>query len=858
MTACKDSLNGKKAVSATLAGVLAVGMVPAAAFADAAQADTTTGDEGISLQFQEGTKAFENGTATYTVKQGANTTAANKTTVGGVVDSYKYVKNTPVNIEVSKITLEQGTVVELTNASQATGTKYAMSYYERNTDGSLGAACENNEAVKPGKYAAVLTATSGDYKGATFKIDFNIAPRSVAVTAVDATKTYNAEAQDWDFTFADADNGNAAMSLDRDVDYTVYYVPAGGGSDESLAVEPKDSGNYRAIVKFTDSGYTFSTDQSNTNVTIGALNLGDDTVSVEDQFTTGTTVPAIDAVTIDGVRYGEGSAILDELKGTVHDGSVVLHNGKYVLDVIKADASNKNITGTASANLYKVEQIANFKYDGDAMPASYEWVKTDAGKAFDSSKVTAESADGKLKLTTTTGITAPTISADAGKQTLVYSISEASMSAAPNNYEIGGKAVVEYTVYDEAVDADAQVQVLFDSDSTAGISAGDTVVTSLTKTYDGTNWASKLNVRAKKADGSAINPRDLTVKFYNADGKEVSKVVNAGTYTMKVTSSKYKLAGTTELTVTVEKKAIDGTISALRTKTFDNTGKTVSYLPAPKETDWNGNASADTNQNGYDAVELFGENFPYQQCTITLKDAEGNTVDRIAEEGAYTVEVTPRNDDAATNYSFPEAQTVEIIAKKHLLYADVTYKDWFADEVADATGADFMHGYDKTDLFGPNDNITRGQVAVVLYNMAQKTGQAGDETLFEYSTNTGYKSFGDVDGTQYYGKAVAWAKQAGVVNGYGDGTFKADQSVTREEFAKMLANYAQKFGTYAAVSGDAYAKYVDGSSVDAWASEAVAWAVSNGIMGKDTDVLSPLNSISRAEAGAMVVRYAAE
>ena len=28
MTACKDSLSGKKAVSATLAGVLAVGMVP--------------------------------------------------------------------------------------------------------------------------------------------------------------------------------------------------------------------------------------------------------------------------------------------------------------------------------------------------------------------------------------------------------------------------------------------------------------------------------------------------------------------------------------------------------------------------------------------------------------------------------------------------------------------------------------------------------------------------------------------------------------------------------------------------------------------------------------------------------------
>ena len=44
MTACKDSLSGKKAVSATLAGVLAVGMVPAAAFAAEAPADEVQND----------------------------------------------------------------------------------------------------------------------------------------------------------------------------------------------------------------------------------------------------------------------------------------------------------------------------------------------------------------------------------------------------------------------------------------------------------------------------------------------------------------------------------------------------------------------------------------------------------------------------------------------------------------------------------------------------------------------------------------------------------------------------------------------------------------------------------------------
>ena len=173
--------------------------------------------------------------------------------------------------------------------------------------------------------------------------------------------------------------------------------------------------------------------------------------------------------------------------------------------------------------------------------------------------------------------------------------------------------------------------------------------------------------------------------------------------------------------------------------------------------------------------------------------------------------------------------------------------------VVDAADADFMHGYDKTSLFGPNDAITRGQVACVLYNMATHAG-AADETLYEYTTTGGYKSYDDVDGSQYYGKAVAWAKQAGVVNGYGDGTFKAEQSVTREEFACMLANYAQKFGTFAAAGDDALAEMSDATAVDDWAKSSVAWAVENKVMGNG-GFINAFGKITRAEAAAMVVNY---
>ena len=96
----------------------------------------------------------------------------------------------------------------------------------------------------------------------------------------------------------------------------------------------------------------------------------------------------------------------------------------------------------------------------------------------------------------------------------------------------------------------------------------------------------------------------------------------------------------------------------------------------------------------------------------------------------------------------------------------------------------------------------------------------------------------------------------GVIAGRGDGTFAPENNITREEFATMLARYAQKYGNYTAGSAADFAAYGDASAVDSWAAEYVAWAVKGGYMGKNTNVLTPLANMTRAEAAAMVVRYA--
>lgn len=166
-----------------------------------------------------------------------------------------------------------------------------------------------------------------------------------------------------------------------------------------------------------------------------------------------------------------------------------------------------------------------------------------------------------------------------------------------------------------------------------------------------------------------------------------------------------------------------------------------------------------------------------------------------------------------------------------------------------------MNGYSNSYLFGSEDTLTRGQVACILFNMAQATPSYNENGMI-YVEGFGWKSFDDVDGSQYYGKAIAWAKQNGVVNGYGDGTFAPDAPVTREEFAAMLANFTKKFdASYEAADTSVLDSFGDAGQVSAWATDVVAWAVENGVMGNG-GFLAPTADIIRADAACMVYNYA--
>ena len=177
-----------------------------------------------------------------------------------------------------------------------------------------------------------------------------------------------------------------------------------------------------------------------------------------------------------------------------------------------------------------------------------------------------------------------------------------------------------------------------------------------------------------------------------------------------------------------------------------------------------------------------------------------------------------------------------------LSFADVSETDWFCEEVRWAVENGIFQGVGNG-LFAPEQALTRGQLVTVLYRMA------GSPELKAEA------NFRDVAADSYYAKAVAWANENGIVLGMGDGTFDPDSAVTREQMVTIFFRYA-KFCGVKTEAGTLNA-FRDAASVSDYAREAMGWAVKAGLVKGDGQDLMPKATASRAQAAAILHRFAA-
>lgn len=177
-------------------------------------------------------------------------------------------------------------------------------------------------------------------------------------------------------------------------------------------------------------------------------------------------------------------------------------------------------------------------------------------------------------------------------------------------------------------------------------------------------------------------------------------------------------------------------------------------------------------------------------------------------------------------------------------FVDVEANAWYKDAVNYVVENGLMSGV-AADKFAPNTNLTRAMIVQILW---AKEGKPAAEYAL---------TFEDVAADAWYTEAVRWAAANGIVTGYSDKAFGPDDSVTREQLAVMLSGYARNKGIEIA-AGDAALDFADASAISAWAKDALAWAVGEGILsGKPGGKLDPVGVATRAEAAQMLMKFCA-
>ena len=178
-------------------------------------------------------------------------------------------------------------------------------------------------------------------------------------------------------------------------------------------------------------------------------------------------------------------------------------------------------------------------------------------------------------------------------------------------------------------------------------------------------------------------------------------------------------------------------------------------------------------------------------------------------------------------------------------YTDLDRNGWYHEYVDWVLKNGVMNGVGGG-LFEPNGETTRAMLVMVLYRMAGTPDMAGRES-----------SFTDVSADSWYGAAVIWASENGIVNGVGGGLFDPDASLTREQMAMMLYRFAGYLGSNTEKRADLSA-YGDADAVSAAAQDAMAWAVAEGLVnGRSAAELAPKAGATRAELATILFRFAA-
>ena len=167
-----------------------------------------------------------------------------------------------------------------------------------------------------------------------------------------------------------------------------------------------------------------------------------------------------------------------------------------------------------------------------------------------------------------------------------------------------------------------------------------------------------------------------------------------------------------------------------------------------------------------------------------------------------------------------------------ITFSDVKENDWFFDYVSELAEKGIVSG-DGNGGFAPNNKVTREQFLKMLLGATNIEAEECENT------------FADV-ADDWYTEYVLKAKTLGIVNGVTDTKFGIGENITRQDMAVMITRTIEKMGiSIESTDVDAFA---DGHTVSDYATEAVEYMKSIGLIEGYNNEYRPHDNLTRAEA----------
>lgn len=223
--------------------------------------------------------------------------------------------------------------------------------------------------------------------------------------------------------------------------------------------------------------------------------------------------------------------------------------------------------------------------------------------------------------------------------------------------------------------------------------------------------------------------------------------------------------------------------------------------------------------------------------TLTVENEKGNFADVTANgDGTYSFRMPGSN--VTVRATFVRSASHDCPSEN---FVDVNPNGWYHEAIDYVLGKGMMNGTGEN-TFEPDIRLSRGMIAQVLYNLEGRP--AGADSAFT-----------DVAADAWYADAVNWAAATGIVGGYGDGTFGADDPITREQMAQIIYRYAGYKNIERNVRGDLSA-FTDGGATSDWATTAMEWAVGAKVLtGREDGSLDPTGTATRAEVAQILMNF---